>query len=396
VRLPYQKGGWQRTVNTDNAYLEAVRAYADGVRVLFAPSGEPTGERGGRGPVSYSDLAEQAEHLLPSSEQVIETAAAQLAAAAPEERAETETALLAKALTDLEVSEYLLQAARDAEAEREWLRPQAAERGVAPARSAEPYLQLMLGAPPERHVAERAPRVLKDLGTARVELMQESTGTLVLITSEATDAAKEALGGLLGMGLGQIAKAASVVGMDIAQALGQAEKVSKLYDLFRGFLLGAYDTFVALLGPELAKVVREEVQKWLKEIEVEDRIGGWLAELYGTEEAKHALKPLIADSQVELAQFVAAIEQVDRLKEGFRRQADLVSTILPKLKWLGVIPAATVPQGQLLLAAAYIVLGGYVILLGADYVDAQRVQWLDRVPGVRRVVKVNLKPPQGG
>jgi hypothetical protein len=37
-----------------------------------------------------------------------------------------------------------------------------------------------------------------------------------------------------------------------------------------------------------------------------------------------------------------------------------------------------------------------VVLLGADYVDAQGVQWLDRVPGVRRVVKVNLKPPQGG
>jgi hypothetical protein len=48
------------------------------------------------------------------------------------------------------------------------------------------------------------------------------------------------------------------------------------------------------------------------------------------------------------------------------------------------------------LAAAYIVLGGYVILLGADYVDAQRVQWLDRVPGVRRVVQVSLEPPQGG
>jgi hypothetical protein len=386
----------RHTMNGDEACLQAVRAYADGVRVLFAPSGEPTGERGGRGPVSYSDLAEQAEQLLPSSGKVIEAAATQLAAAAPEERAETETALLAKALTDLEVSEYLLQVARDAEAERAWLRPQAAERSVGSARSAEPYLQLMLGAPPERHVAERAPRVLKDLGAARVELMQESTGTLALITSEATDAVKEALGGLLGMGLGQVARAASVVGMDMAQALGQADKVSKLYDLFRGFLLRAYDTLVALLGPELARVVREEVQKWLKEVKVEDQIGGWLAELYGTEETKRALKPLIADSEGELAQFAAAIERVDRLKDSFRRQASLVDKALPKLKWLAVIPAGTLPQGQLLLAAAYIVLGGYVILLGADYVDAQRVQWLDRVPGVRRVVQVSLKPAQGG
>jgi hypothetical protein len=383
-------------VNRNEAYLEAVRAYADGVRVLLAPSDEPAGERGGRGPVSYTELAEQAGHLLPASEQVIEAAAAQLAAAAPEERAETETALLAKALTDLEVSEYLLQAARDEEAELAWLRPQATERSMSSARSAEPYLQVLLGAPPEQRVAERAPRVLKDLGEARVELMQGSTGALALISSEATDAAREALGGLLGMGLGQIAKAASIVGMDIAHALGQAEKVSKLYDLFRGFLLRAYDTFVALLGPQLAEVVREEIQKWLKEIKVQDRIGGWLADLYGTEETKRTLKALIADSQVELSQFAGAVEQVDSLKDKFRRQTNLVDKILPKLKWLAVIPAATLPQGQLLLAAAYIVLGGYVTLLGADYVDAQKFHWMDRVPGVRRAVMVNLESPEGG
>ena len=47
-------------MDTTTSYLEAARAYADGVRVLFTPSGVPTGERGGRGPASWTDLADQA------------------------------------------------------------------------------------------------------------------------------------------------------------------------------------------------------------------------------------------------------------------------------------------------------------------------------------------------
>ena len=49
------------------------------------------------------------------------------------------------------------------------------------------------------------------------------------------------------------------------------------------------------------------------------------------------------------------------------------------------------PQGQLLLAASYIVLGSYVILAGGDAVDAPLLELFDRTPGVRCVVDANLK-----
>ncbi len=42
------------------------------------------------------------------------------------------------------------------------------------------------------------------------------------------------------------------------------------------------------------------------------------------------------------------------------------------------------------MAAAYIILGGYVILAGADVVDAQRLRLLDRTPGVRRIAEMQL------
>jgi hypothetical protein len=36
------------------------------------------------------------------------------------------------------------------------------------------------------------------------------------------------------------------------------------------------------------------------------------------------------------------------------------------------------------------VLGVYIVAAGGDYVDAPRLQFLNRVPGVRRVVEARL------
>jgi hypothetical protein len=43
-----------------------------------------------------------------------------------------------------------------------------------------------------------------------------------------------------------------------------------------------------------------------------------------------------------------------------------------------------------LMAAAYSAILGYAVLVGADYVDAERVKLLNRVPGVRQVVEQSL------
>jgi len=42
------------------------------------------------------------------------------------------------------------------------------------------------------------------------------------------------------------------------------------------------------------------------------------------------------------------------------------------------------------MAAAYLVIAGYAILTGADYVDAARLKFLNRVPGVRQVVETSI------
>jgi hypothetical protein len=85
---------------------------------------------------------------------------------------------------------------------------------------------------------------------------------------------------------------------------------------------------------------------------------------------------------------------VGGLNEKYRQQTKLVNTILDKAGWLAAIPAAALPKAYLLVSAVYLVLAGYVIFLGADYVDAPRVSWFDRIPGVRRVIEDTLGGPQ--
>ena len=130
--------------------------------------------------------------------------------------------------------------------------------------------------------------------------------------------------------------------------------------------------------------------EWVDEL----REGGVLDELlerqFETAQTREDLSRLAARSQAELAEFQAAIQDVDGLDAAFRQQVDLVEKLPPKLKYVALVPAAVLPQGRLLLAATYLVLGAYVILAGADYLDSRRLQLLQRVPGVRQAVEAAL------
>jgi hypothetical protein len=307
-----------------------------------------------------------------------------------------ETALLAKAVTDLQVSSYLLQAARDEEAEAafggEPSPPLAGrERGVATTGPAEPYLELLLheGMPgPDQQ--ERAARKPRNVEAARAELALQAGDTLTLISERAREIGGKALNGVIALGAGEVGRAVGVIGMNIAQLMGQAEKVTRLYNLFRDYLLKAYNALVALLGPRLIPLVGEQVRGWVEEIRSGERMDTWLEKLYQTRQSRDELHPLIRESNAPLKGFVNAIEQVSGLDAAFQKQTDLVDKILSGMKVLTLVPAAALPQGRLLLAAAYVSLCGYVILVGGDYVDARRLEPLDRVPGVRRVVVENL------
>src|ERR1035437_7600366 len=143
-------------MKASGTYLQVASAYADGARAFFAPG--PGAERAGTGPVPISELTGRAETLAPLSAELTGAASAQLAAEDPAVRLQASICLLAKALTDLEVSNTLLGAAEEGEGEPARGRGlEQAERSAAVTRPADldRTLQLLLGEEPKGAEGDR-------------------------------------------------------------------------------------------------------------------------------------------------------------------------------------------------------------------------------------------------
>ena len=376
---------------TTQSYRQAASAYADGARAFFAPGPKAAAERAGAGPVPVSELAGRAERLAPLSAELTGAASAELAAEDPAVRLQASICLLAKALTDLEVSNALFRAAEEGEAGPQGgRRLEEVERGAAVTRPADldNTLQLLLGEEPER--AERGSDLPTTVEAARTQLAGNAKTTLMLIRDRAATTGWETLGGVAGIGVGKLAQAAGLVGMDIAEALGQAANLTRLYGLVRDFLGQAIASIKSLLGPVAAQAAGDEVVGWIKGAATGKKFALLVEKLYQTEPTAAALAKLAKDSPADLQKLVVAIRGVDALEAAYRKQIELVGKILKVCKYVKLVPAVALPQGQLVLAAVYILVGGYVVLAGGDYVDAQRLKLIDRVPGVRRVLEASL------
>ncbi|MCM3871378.1 MAG: hypothetical protein ND895_11890 [Pyrinomonadaceae bacterium] len=378
-------------MTTTNSYLDVARDYADGVRVLFSPAAASTRERGEPGATPPATLAAQAEKLAPLSSLLTAEAEKNLLTAAdPDLRAQASTQLLAKALTDLTVSAHLLQAALDEEEGNSGSARGARERSISDAGSTEELLQIVVGEAQSNARQERGITTPTDVAHARVALSQTIEDTLALISQRTSKSGQSALAGLFGIGLGQVGQAAGLLGQNIAQVFGQAQKLSSLYSLFRDFAFKAYESIIALLGPTVAKFAGQQVLNWIAEVKEAKFFGNLLEKLYETQKMQTALNSLVNDSQADTQKFVAAIESVEKLSQVCERQIALVDKLLKGIKYLGAVPVAVLPYGALLLATIYVGICGYVVFNGADYVDADRVRFLNRVPGVRQVVEANL------
>jgi hypothetical protein len=225
---------------------------------------------------------------------------------------------------------------------------------------------------------------------ARMDLSDSVEDAIDLISSRAGKVGQSALGGLVGMGAAELANAAGIVGMDIAEALGQAEKVTQLYELFRSYVTGAIESLIALLGRPALEVATNQALEWVGELKEGKLLARMLQKLYETDKTVEELHLEISASQAGLEQFVAAIQDVDRLDSAFHQQIKLAEKLLKGLRFVGGVTAAILPAGKLLLAGVYMVLGVYIVAAGGDYVDARRLQLLNRVPGVRQVVELRL------
>jgi len=367
-----------------SSYDTIARAYADGVRALLTPTLSAV-ERAAPTPASTDALTAQATALARRSAALREATTADLAVADSAERARASTRLLAQAVSDLQISAYLLQVAQGESTDRT---VRSSERSAAADFSTfdiEKTLAILTG--DEAAITTRAAVLPPDLPAARGQLSGLAAATLNSIEGRVAKTGQTAVSGLLVLGVGQVAQAAGLVGLDIAQALGVADKVTKLYVLVQDYALSAYDALVALLGPAIAQSAAQQVLAWVNDVAAGEQFRKLLTQLYGTKQTAELLSTLVSESQADLSKFVIAIQDVDGLNTGFQQQLDLVDKLLRGFRLVGGAAAVAIPQASVLLAAAYIAITGYAVLAGADYVDAERVKLLNRVPGVRQVVE---------
>ncbi|AVH63777.1 MULTISPECIES: hypothetical protein [unclassified Nostoc] len=378
-------------MNTSFSVQEVSQNYADRVRMLFTPSGAPTGERGGRSPNSHQDLAEQAENLSPVSAQLTQALALQLTNTDPNVYFQTSVKLLAKALTDLEISAYLYQAAIDEEEGISWSQSNIGERSLTDLGRIEENLQVILNQIEiNLQIAERGTTEPTDIPTARADLSETVADTLNSILERASNTGESALSRVMGLGIAELTQVVGLFGMDIAELLGQAENVTHLYNAVREFFNRAYESVIELIGQQLAQTAGEQAVEWINEIKEGASLSTILEKLYLTQQTNQELNDLAASSEAKLEQFITSIKGVSRLEPAYYQQIRWAEKILKAVKWFGTISMTVLPQGELLIASLCILIGAYVIFLGGDYVDSPKMTHLDRVPGVRRVVETNL------
>ena len=389
-----EEGGEIPVTTADKRYREMARAYVEGVRELLTPSAGIAVR--GAPPQAPDEVATIAERLVPVSEELTEMMQAQLAAADPQARIAAENALLAKALTDLRVCMHLLDTAMTAEGGAS---PSA--RGEPPPDEAldlgdlEEHLGIITGEEATGSIPVRGADVPQDVLQARAQLNQSVTQALEDITQRTGNLSQSTFAGLLALGGAELARAVELVGLDVAELLGQADKVTRLYQLFREFVLHTYKSLLALLGEQALQGIAQQVVTWLNQVKRGPQVYDWLAKLYETPAIRQEVTRMIAQSQVELQRYLDALREVKALDETHRRRAELIEKLVRGLKFFSSVPAVALPQGRLFMAATYVILTAYIVLTGADYVDAQRLRFLDRVPGVPQVVKTHLTEGQG-
>jgi hypothetical protein len=350
---------------------EPVVAYADGVRALFARAASK--DRGTGQPAPVETLVPQGEQLASLSEFLNVELASNLEAANPEDRITAATRLLAKSLTDLEVSAYL---GRAAEQEGAGL---ATDRAVPATPNVAGYLALLTE---ESGPGERPDRA-RD--TTAGDLTTMVGDDLSIISSRAAEAAKTAFQKLAAIGLGQVAQAAGSIGLNVANFFGAGEALTRIYQLCRQFAVNAYNALVALVGDKLVEFAGEKVTGWMKEYLSADSFSGWLTRQYDVDATAKALEAELTEKPPQLPE--ACVRKLEWLVEQHRKQMELLSKLIKGMDYLRLVPGAATPQGAALFATSYVLICGYAVFSGADYLDAPRLDVFKRVQGVPSVVR---------
>ena len=372
---------------TQNDYRTAAASYAAGMRTLFAPSEEST--RSTIRVASQDELADRADTLVAQSATLIEQTTTYLQADDMATRLGAEQSLLAQAAASLRAADGLLALADEGDSE--------ATRSAGAPRQPTGFddLLAMIDGSLDEMGARVEPQPEMTRGGASTtpgELIETTSETMEQVVATVGTFTRGTVASLVGLDPALLKQAAGMLGSELAAAVTKlGENVSRLVSKAVAFIVQAYDSLLAALGQDAASALRQQAAQWVEDLQQGEALTELAGALYQTDDTKARVARLVEDSGAPGPVLGKTQADVEALSPGFESRIKLAGQIRAGLGLLKFIPAAKGPL-ELATGVLYLALLGYVIVAGADYVDAPRLARIGRVPGVLETVQAGLVP----
>jgi hypothetical protein len=363
---------------------QAARDYADAIRALFPTTPAATSDRAAN-LVLIDELESRVANLALLSEEFNGAAAADLREA-PADWEQIAVRTLPKVQVDLALAHLLLET--DADARKTATAAGGQERSVRAADlldAAERMANPPAPAAPSRAAAGAA----LDVEDAKEGLVRAVAATFDSVAKRAAEGGKQAMAGVAVQGFAEVADIAGKIGMAGAELLGVAGGVRALVRWARGFVIRAYEAILALFGEGAVQLVSRRLADWVKYLTGDGFEAFVRDSVYRASASEAALKAAINASAAPADRLAATAAKVNALGPAFQRHVSLAGQVMDGMDNYTVFVTTIFDQAKLAVAVIYALIGGYVLIVGADYCDSP---WLpfDRVAGVRRVLEAGL------
>lgn len=344
--------------------------------------------------VRSADAASRAELVIAMSSRLADAATPGLAASGAAERERSTLRLVAGAAADLAIANDLIRAQGD--------RPAFAVREAAAAI----YPQLMselgpilrpYGEPGVAVTTRGVPfePLADDPKEALAQLRWTATRSFDAIADDVVDMGQMALSGLVTLPAAPVKQAAAVAAQELLNKIGDG--LGTVLRQAARLLVEAYDKILKALGKDAASDARQQAARWIQMLQTGTLFDKLLQRLYEKQRiledieahARKAGEALMSDA------FSTVLSETRDLAERFQQHRSSIEWVLRGLAYARGWLFAIEPWGPLAVTATYVGSLGYVVYAGGDYVDwfrTEQIQPLDRVPGLRDVVRETLKP----
>jgi hypothetical protein len=379
-------------MSTPTSFQETWQAYQAAVGDLYrAPAGITASAQRSAGEIYAERLESGGQEVVDRSAAVRNALETHLESDSLDQRELASLKLLAAAAHDLSVASDLLEMAGEEPGAQ-------AERSGRGAVAASADLRSVLDAPMEAGIAgllevERGGLPM-DLAGAKAALEAAITGLLRSVPENAAGTSQTAAVELGSIGFGPVKSAASLAVDAILDKL--PPEATPLTRRAAQVVVEAVKKIRTALGKDNEQAIRGKAAEWAEEFEKNRGFVSTLLDmLYETERIGQDAADIIAKAPGTLqpAAYNQATEKLNVLQATSDKTSKTLNALMKVMTFVKLPLLAAAPWGTLAVSAAYLGVLGYTIYSNGDILDWRRtgeVGWLDRVEGLRTVVRKSL------